>query len=141
MERDSRQSTHSSSRILTRPIDEPVLCLFQQGDHLLARHRRKALEKLIDRLSGVEIFDEGLHRHAGTKKTGVPPITSGSRLITGLLMEQISVHAYHVVNQPASEMVRPLAAGPMTGPRAAKADGQDGSTASLATNAPRGALG
>jgi hypothetical protein len=52
-----------------------------------SRVTRKALKKCIDRLSGVEIFDEGLHRHAGAAKDGRSSITSESRLITGCVME------------------------------------------------------
>lgn len=47
---------------------KPVLGRFEEGDALLARHRRKPGEKLVDGLPRLQIIEQRLHGHARAAK-------------------------------------------------------------------------
>src|SRR5665213_1061930 len=68
IDRDRRQSTRSSNRISRDRFDELVPGLVQKDHHLLAGDRWKAFEKFIDRVASLEMIEESLKRHAGSKE-------------------------------------------------------------------------
>jgi hypothetical protein len=53
--------------------------LLQHRNHLFPLYTREAYTEVIDRLSGLQMVEEALRRHARPhEKTGVPPRISGS---------------------------------------------------------------
>jgi hypothetical protein len=55
-----------------------LLGLLQHTLRQLARHRRKRIQKLRQRLTRFDVFKQNPHRHARARKhTGVPPKMCG----------------------------------------------------------------
>lgn len=72
--RSSVASTNWRSRFL-RLLDE--------FDDLLSTNRGKSGQKIVDRLSGIQVIKERLNRHPSAGKDCCAPITSGLQEITG----------------------------------------------------------
>jgi hypothetical protein len=68
--RFNRRGRHSSSRTCT--IEERFLGLFQCGDRLLLGNSWEIFEELGERLSGLEIVDQGVERHTCAHEHGCP---------------------------------------------------------------------
>ena len=67
------------------PRQEHLLGELQDSDCLLAPDAREVVEELIQRVSVLQVLQEGLHGHARPDEHGVPPRISGSLWIRGSL--------------------------------------------------------
>ncbi|MEA3182335.1 MAG: hypothetical protein QOI59_5858 [Gammaproteobacteria bacterium] len=68
--------------------------MLEERYNLLALHRGKTEEEIVDRVTSVDVVEQGLHGHARAGNTGVPPRMSEELLTTDLLIRSKSTNRH-----------------------------------------------
>lgn len=106
--RRSRQSRFSSSRILTSGrLQQPLARFLQDGNHLVPPHAGEPLEEIVNRIAGLQVVEEALHRHPRADEHRRAPEDVRVRM-----NDRFQFHAQRLPRFPApikaDERLRPL---------------------------------